>query len=182
MTKIVFVNFMLISPQDQAKGQLREVVAHNVGGEIILANMIEQGKAICYTVNNHQFVRIVEHQWSDTQAMTQTTTVHGKSQGKSALGDATIESLADAFSSALEDAHQQKNEVLDISDSRVMRAHVDGLSLQRVHKSQLMIGNNSSGSGALKLWLSFFGCTSTRRSQNYFYKHFISQKRSLTFQ
>jgi hypothetical protein len=99
---------MLISPQDQAKGQLREVVAHNVGGEIILANMIEQGKAICYTVNNHQFVRIVEHQWSDTQAMTQTTTVHGKSQGKSALGDATIESLADAFSSALEDAHQQK--------------------------------------------------------------------------
>ena len=54
--------------------------------------------------------------------MTQTTKLHGKSQGNGALGNATIESLADAFSSAPEDAHQQKNEVLDISDSRVMRA------------------------------------------------------------
>ena len=152
-----------VNVQDMASGQLREIAAQKVGGEIVLQRMIEEGKAVCYLVNGHQFVRIVEHKWTDITGFSKSTEVGGNNEGSMALGDNTIESLADMFATSLEDAHQQRNDVLDISDARVMRAHVDGLSTQRNNQQQLMLGFTQQGK--LEHWLTFFLFPLTRRTR-----------------
>ena len=106
--------------------------------------------------NGHQHVRMGEHIWDDTTGLHFNTTLSGKSEGKGALTNGcTIEALADWFSGNLEDAHQSANNVLDISDARVMRAHVDGLSLERCNRTQLMLGDAPHSSGASELRLIF---------------------------
>ena len=149
---------------------MREVAAHEVGGEIVLAQMTEQGKATCYLVGNHQYVRIGEHVWDDTTGFNQHTILNGKSSGK--VPSLTIQSnhLLTFFSNALEDVHQEHNCVWDISDARVMRAHVDGLTVERTNRTQLMIGDTQHSAGASKYCLIVFGSTRTRRSQQCYIK------------
>ena len=50
-------------------GKLREIASKDVGGEIVLARMIKEGKASCYVCNGHQYVRMGEHKWEDTTGL-----------------------------------------------------------------------------------------------------------------
>ena len=89
--------------------KLREVAAKDVGGEIIWARMIGEGRAFCYMCNGHQYVRMGEHKWDDTTGLEVLGTFNGTSEGKNALGNMTIEPISDCFFTALEDAHHEKN-------------------------------------------------------------------------
>ena len=147
-----------------AQGKLREFIAHAVGGEVVLARMIEEGKAVAYMCNGHQYVRTCDHRWEGTTALTNVTQMQGKSAGEGALGDNTIESLCDLFSNTLENVHIEHNQVLDIGDARSMRAHVDGMALQRHNRQQLMLGDSSCPPGAWGIQLRLFGISPTRPS------------------
>ena len=97
--------------QDLAQGRLREFVAHAVGGETVLARMIEEGKAVAYMCNGHQYVRTCDHRWEDTTALTNVTQMQGKSAGKGALGDNTIESLCDFFQNVGKRTHRTQSSI-----------------------------------------------------------------------
>jgi hypothetical protein len=87
-----------------ADGEVREVVAHRVGGEIILQAMVNSGKAIAYIHNGIQFIRLVKHVWKDSKGIAISNEVGGSNTGGGALGDQSLSSLMDMFSSTLEDA------------------------------------------------------------------------------
>ena len=89
--------------EGRAKGELREVATFRVGGKTILENMIQRRKAIAYVCNGIQFVRMVEHEWSDKTGLTHVNDVGGRTDGPAALGGMTIDSLTDVFSQAIED-------------------------------------------------------------------------------
>ena len=76
---------------------MREVAANDVGGEVILARMIEEGKAVVYIMNGHQHVRIGEHKWDVTTGMSQLTTIQGQSDDKDTVGDWSIDAIASFF-------------------------------------------------------------------------------------
>ena len=68
------------------------------------------------------------------------------------------------FSNTLENVHIEHNQVLDIGDARSMRAHVDGMALQRHNRQQLMLGDSSCPPGAWGIQLRLFGISPTRPS------------------
>ena len=138
---------------DAATGELREVVAHKVGGEVVFAHLIQYRKAIAYMTNGIQVVRLVQHHWSDTHGIQTDTNLGGSSDGTTALGGMTLESLTEMFASGIEEAHQHNNEILDISDARSLRAHTDGISLARTNIGQLALMNAPSVGGDVECWL-----------------------------
>ena len=64
-----------------ATGNLREVVAHTVGGDMVLQAMINARKAVACMSNGVQFVRLVQHKWKDTEGLTHITELGGSNTG-----------------------------------------------------------------------------------------------------
>ena len=110
--------------------------------------MIEAKKAVCYLCNGIQFVRLTEHEWTDTHGLQTDTVLGGTSNGQDALGGMTIEALADFFSSTMEEA--QNFEVLDISDARALQAHTQGLTMARTNATQMAINNSPANNSAME--------------------------------
>lgn len=142
---------------DKADGELREVICQKVGGEFILQKMLDDRKAVAYIHNGAQFVRLVRHAWSDTHTLSNGYDIGGRSGGAQALdGGITLEGIADFFSNTLEDAHQSRNEILDLGDTRMLQAHACGLSMmrqsQQLHQqvtpgqAAILPGGDSNGS------------------------------------
>jgi hypothetical protein len=116
--------------QDRGVGRLRAVVAKEVGGETILQNLIDTGAAVAYVKNGHQYAKIHEHVWDDTQGYTLSQELGGKSKGKGkgkGIENMSLDALGDLFSEALGQANEGF-EVLDIGDARALKAHQDGLT------------------------------------------------------
>ena len=67
------------------------------GGEHVLERMLAANNAVAYMHNGSQFIRLVQHIWSDTTQLGQCTELGGKSKGKDALGAGTLESLTEFF-------------------------------------------------------------------------------------
>ena len=71
---------------------------------MILPTMIHNKKAVAYMCDGIQFIRLVQHEWNDTQGLNHTTELGGQNEGPDALGGGgmSLEAVADFFSSALE--------------------------------------------------------------------------------
>ena len=77
--------FIVVFDRVKANGELEEVVAHNVGGEMILQQMIHNKKAVAYRCDGIQFIRRVQHEWNDTPGLNHTTELGGRNEGPDAL-------------------------------------------------------------------------------------------------
>ena len=160
---------------DQATGQLREIVAQQVGGEMVLDKMIKDQKALAYIHNGVQFIRLQNHNWSDTHNMGIETTVGGTNTGPQTLQGYNLDSLADFFASSIENAFSGQNEILDIGGTRLMQAHTAGLNMMRTNMNQLALTMPDHGSvGFIPLPLLIFEpfkkCTEHFTNEN---RHFI---------
>ena len=111
--------------------RLRQVVAKKVGDETVLQNLINTDITITYVKNDHQYAKIHEHVWNDTQKYLMTQELSGKSsekgeKGEHELDNLTLDLLADLFSNVMGEVNE-RFEILNIGDARSLRTHQDGL-------------------------------------------------------
>ena len=110
--------------------------------------MIETGKALAYVQNGLQFIRLQIHEWSDTHSMGLGTEIGGRNEGSGpngALQGVSLDALADFFSSSIEGAFSENNEILNISDCRLMASHTTGMGLMRSNMNQLALTSPEPG-------------------------------------
>ena len=60
--------------------------------------MVDSGKAVAYMHNNVQFVRLVQHKWTDSKKLAMVQELGGISTGQDALARGSLDTLMDAFS------------------------------------------------------------------------------------